>query len=139
MVKNLLVLLYFIEIWLIYNAVLVSGIQHSDPVLYIYIYIYIYIYQFSSSLTHVLLFATLWTAACKASLSFTKSQSLFNLISIQSVITSNHLILCQPLLLPPSILPSTRLFSNKSVFTSGGQSIMVSASASVLSKNTQDL
>ena len=131
MVKNLLVLLYFIEIWLIYNAVLVSGIQHSDPVLYIYIY------QFSSSLTHVLLFATLWTAARKLP-SFTKSQSLFNLIFIQSVIPSNHLILCRPLLLPPSIFPSIRVFIVSQFFTSGSQIIGVSASASVLPMNIQD-
>ena len=132
MVKNLLVLLYFIEIWLIYNAVLVSGIQHSDPVIYIYISV-----QFISH--SCLTLCNPVDCSTQASLSFTKSQSLFNLIFIQAVIPSNHLILCRPLLLPPSILPSTRLFSNKSVFTSGGQSIAVSASASVLSKNTQDL
>ena len=63
----------------------------------------------------VLLFATTWTAARQASLSITNSQSLFKLMSIESVITSTHLILCRPLLLPPSIFPSIRVFSNESV------------------------
>ena len=55
-----------------------------------------------------------WTAACQASLSITNSQSLFKLMSIELVMPSNHLILCHPLL-PPSILPSIRVFSNESV------------------------
>ena len=59
--------------------------------------------------------ATPWTAACQASLSITISQSLFKLMSIQSVMPSNHLILCHPLLLLPSIFPSIRVFSNESV------------------------
>ena len=58
---------------------------------------------------------TPWTAACQASLSITNSQSLPNLLSIESVRPSNHLILCHPLLLLPSILPSIRDFSNESV------------------------
>ena len=58
---------------------------------------------------------TPWTAACQASLSITISQSLFKLMSIESVMPSNHLILCRPLLLLPSIFPSIRLFSNESV------------------------
>ena len=72
--------------------------------------------QFSSvqSLSHVRLFATLWTAAHQTSLSFTNSQSLPNLISIKSVMPSSHLILCRPLLLLPSIPPSIRVFSNES-------------------------
>ena len=57
---------------------------------------------------------TPWTAACQASLSITKSQSLHKLMSIESVMPSNHLILCRPLLLPPSIFPSIRVFSNES-------------------------
>ena len=56
-----------------------------------------------------------WTAAHQASLSFTISQSFFKLISIESVMPSNHLILCHPLLLPPSVSPSIRVFSNESV------------------------
>ena len=58
---------------------------------------------------------TPWTAACQAFLSFTVSQSLLKLMSIESVIPSNHLILCHPLLLLPSIFPSIRVFSNESV------------------------
>ena len=59
--------------------------------------------------------ATPWTAACQASLSITNSQSLFKLMSNESVMPSNHLILCRPLLLPPSIFPYIRVFSNESV------------------------
>ena len=66
-------------------------------------------------LSHVRPFATPWTAACQASLSITKSWRLFKLMSIESVMPSNHLILCCPLLLPPSIFPSIRIFSNESV------------------------
>ena len=73
--------------------------------------------QFSSvqSLSHVRLFATPWTAACQASLSFTNSRSLLKLTSIESVMPSTHLILCCPLRLPPSIFPSIRVLSNESV------------------------
>ena len=59
--------------------------------------------------------ATTWTAACQASLSITNFQSLLKLLSIESVMPSNHLILCCLLLLPPSIFPSIRIFSNESV------------------------
>ena len=65
--------------------------------------------------SHVRLFATPWTAARQASLSITISQSLLKLMSIESLIPSNHLILCHPLLLLPSIFPSITVFSNKSV------------------------
>ena len=58
---------------------------------------------------------TSWTAACQASLSITNCQTLFKLMSIESVMPSNHLILCHPLLLLPSIFPSIRVFSNESV------------------------
>ena len=72
--------------------------------------------QFSSvqSLSHVQLFATPWTAAHQASLTITNSQSLLKLMSTESVMLSNHLILCHPLLLPPSIFTSIRVFSNES-------------------------
>ena len=65
-------------------------------------------------LSCVWLFVTPWTAARQASLSFTISQSLLKLMSIESMMPSNHLILCRPLLLPPSVLPSIRVFSNES-------------------------
>ena len=65
------------------------------------------------SLSQVQLFATPWTAACQASLSFTISQSLLKLMSIESVMPSNRLILCLPLLLLPSIFPSIRVFFNE--------------------------
>ena len=66
-------------------------------------------------LSHFRLFAIPWTASCQASLSITNSRSLLKLMSIESVMPSNHLILCHPFLLPPSILPSIRGFSNESV------------------------
>ena len=74
-------------------------------------------FQFSSvqSLSHAQLFATPWTVPHQASLSITNSWSLLKLMSIELVIPSNHLILCHPLLLLPSIFPSIRVFSNESV------------------------
>ena len=66
-------------------------------------------------LSRVRLFVIPWTAACQPSLSITNSRSLFKLTSIKSVMPSNHLILCRPLLLLPSIFPSIRVFSNESV------------------------
>ena len=73
--------------------------------------------QFSSVqlLSCVQLFVTPWTAAHQASLSITDSRSLLKLLSIESVMPSNHLILCCPLLIPPSIFPSIKVFSNESV------------------------
>ena len=70
--------------------------------------------SFIQLLSHVQLFATPWTAACQASLSVTNSQSLFKLMLIEPVLPSNHLILCCPLLLLPSIFPNIRIFSNES-------------------------
>ena len=90
------------------------------------------------SLSHVQLFATPWTAARQATLSITNSWSLLRLMSIASVMPSNHLILCR-LLLPLSIFPSIKFFFLLSwFFTSGGQSPRVSVSASVLPMNIQD-
>ena len=66
------------------------------------------------SLSRVRLFVTPWTAEHQASLSFTISQSLLKLMSIESVISSNHLVLCYPLLLLPSVFPSIRVFFNES-------------------------
>ena len=86
------------------------------------------------SLSRVRLFATPWTTAHQASLSRSPPKPL----SIESVMPSNHLILCRPLLLLPSIFPSFRVFSNESALHIRWQSIGVSASKSVLPMNTQD-
>ena len=74
----------------------------------------IYKYFVVQSLSHVQLFVTSWTAARQAFLSFTISQRLLKLMSIESVMPSNHLILCHPLPCLPSIFPSIRVFSNES-------------------------
>ena len=96
--------------------------------------------QFSSVqlLSRVQLFAAPWTAARQASLSITHSRCLLKLMFIESVMPSNHLILCHPLLLLPSIFPRIRVFSNESALASGSQSTGASAVASVLPMNTQD-
>ena len=72
-------------------------------------------YSIVQSLSHVLLSATLWTAARQVSLSITNSRNLFKLMSIETVMPSNHLILCHPLFLLPLIFPGIRVFSNESV------------------------
>ena len=87
------------------------------------------------SLTGVQLFVTPWTAAHHASLSFTISQSLLKLTSIETVMPSNPLILCHPLLFLPSIFPISVSFPVSQLFTSGGHSIGTSASASILPMN----
>ena len=87
------------------------------------------------SLSRVQLFTTPWTAACQASLSITNSWSLLKLVYVESVMPCNHLILCRPLLLPPSIFPASGSFQMSQFFASDGQSIRVSASASVLPMN----
>ena len=79
-----------------------------------------------------------WTAACQASLSITNSPSLLKLASIESVMPSNHLILCHPFLLMPSVFPSIGSFPVSQFFASGGQTIGVSDSASVFPMNIQD-
>ena len=96
--------------------------------------------QFSSvhSLSRVRLFATPSTRARQASLSITDSRSSLRLMSIVSMMPSNHLIFCCPRLLLPSILPASGSFQMSQLFASGGQSIGVSASTSVLPMNTQD-
>ena len=90
------------------------------------------------SFSRVWLFVIPWTAACQASLSITNSWSLLKLMSIESVMPFNHLILFCPLLLLPSIFPQIRVFPLSQFFASGGQSFGVSASASVLPMNIQD-
>ena len=79
---------------------------------------------------------TLWTTACQTSLSITISQSLLKLVSIELVMPPNYFIVCRPLILP-SIFPSVGVFSVSWLFASGGQSIGASASAWVLSMNSQ--
>ena len=96
------------------------------------------IFSTVQSLSRVWLFATPWTAARQASLSITNSQSPPKPMSIESVMPSNHLILCRLLLLPPSIFLLSGSFPMSQLFASGGQSIGVSASTSVLPMNTQD-
>ena len=114
---------FFIDVTLICNIMKVSFVQH-----YISTSVYPTVcsppktqfpsitIHFSSvqSLSRVQLFATPWTAARQASLSITNSQSLPKLMSVESVMPSNHLILCRPLLLLPSIFPNIRVFSNES-------------------------
>ena len=94
--------------------------------------------QFSSvqSLSHVRLFATPWTAARQASLSITNSQSLLKLTSIESVMSSNRLIFCHPLLLPSSF-PALGSLPMSQLFISGGKNIELSASASFPPKKSQ--
>ena len=89
------------------------------------------------SLSRVQLFATPWTAAHQVSPSITTSWSLLKLMSIESFMPSNHIILCRPLLLPPSIFPSIRVFSVSQLLASGGQSFGTSASASLLAMHIQ--
>ena len=78
-----------------------------------HILLILYIAAIILSISRVRLFATLWTAACQASLSYTISQSLLKLMSIELVMPSNHLVLCHPSLLLPSIFPSIKVFSNE--------------------------
>ena len=80
-----------------------------------YIIIAYVFFSSAQSLSRVRLFATPWTATHQASLSITNSWNLLKLMAIESVMPSNHLILCHPLCLPPSIFPSIRVFSNESV------------------------
>ena len=97
-----------------------------------------FIYLVVQSLSRVPLFVTPWTAAHHASLSFTTSWSLLKLISFKSVMPSNHLILCNPLLLLPLIFPSIRVFPNESALRIRWPKYWkTSASASVLAMNTQ--
>ena len=95
------------------------------------------ILQFSSvqSFSRVQLYTNTWTAECQASLPITSSQSSPKLMSIESMIPSSHLILCRPFLLLPSIFPATGTFPRVSTLALGGQSIGVSASASVFPMN----
>ena len=119
---------------MIFPNFLAHWVQHFNSIIVI-----VLIWNRSDqSLSRVQLFATPWIAARQASLSITNSQSSLRLMSIELVMPSNHLILCCPLLLLPSIFPSIRVFPSSQFFSSGGQSNGVSASASVLPMNIQD-
>ena len=111
-----------------------SSILYIYLYLFIYIYIQIFVFQL---LSHVQLFETPWTAAYQAPLSFTISQKLFKLMSIESVMPSNHLILCHPLSSSLQSFPASESFLMSQHFTSCGQSIGASASTSVLPINIQ--
>ena len=93
--------------------------QHFSPLIFLSLSMNLclkfLIFSLVQSLSHVQLFVSPWIAACQASLSITNSQSLLKLMYIKSVMPSNHLVLCHPLLLPPSIFPSIRVFCNESV------------------------
>ena len=89
------------------------------------------------SLSHVQFFETPWTAACQAFLSTTVSLSLLKLMSFESVIPSNHLILCHPFSSCPKFFSASRFFPMSRLLASGGQSIWASVSASVLPMNIQ--
>ena len=95
-------------------------------------------YCLVQSLSCVQFFVTPWTAARPASLSITSSRSLLKFMSIESVMPSNHLILCCSLLLLPQSCPALGSFPMRQFFASGGQRFGVSASTSVLPMNTQD-
>ena len=96
--------------------------------------------QFSSVqlLSHVLLFATPWIAACQAFLSITNSWSLSKPMSIESVMSCNHLIPCRPLLLLPPVLPSIRVFSNESALCMRRPKYWSFSFSISPSRNTQD-
>ena len=119
---------------LMINRIISDSVQKIVNTTYIYIYTHTHIHTFCGNilnifkpftiiqsfssvqlLSRVQLFVTPWTAAHQASQSITNSQSLLKLMSIELVMPSNHLILCHPLLLQPSIFPSIRVFSNESV------------------------
>ena len=95
-------------------------------------------FQFSSVAQSCLILWPPQVAACQSSLSITNSQSLFKLMFTKLMISFNHFILCCPVLLLPSIFPASGSFQMSQFFTSGGQSIGVSALASILTMNIQD-
>ena len=112
-------------------SVALSGCSSSFPTTSVCISVLRALSPSVQSFSQVQLFATPWIAARQASLSITNSQSLHKLMSITSVKPSNYLILCHPLLLPPSIFSASGSFPMSQFFASGAQSIGVSPSASV--------
>ena len=106
--------LYCLEAWMDAACVIRNTLPHDTAYETQLTRVHLHFAAAVQSLSRVWLSATTWTAARQASLSFTISQSLSKLMSIQSVMPSNPLILCRPLLLLPSIFPSIRVFSNES-------------------------
>ena len=96
----------FVATWLDLEIIILSKVSQKEKDKY---------HSSVQSLSRVQRFAAPWTAACQASLSMTNSQSLLKLMPIKSVMPSNHLILCCPLLLLPSVFPRVRVFSSESV------------------------
>ena len=135
--------LFFDRRWK-YTCFIMCQFQVYSKVIYLYVYICLFFLRFSSnfssvqSLGGVRLFPTPWRASPQVSLSITNSRSLLKLMSIESEMPSNYCILCHPLLLLPSNFPTSRSFPMSQFFTSGGQSIAVSASTSVFPMNIQD-
>ena len=119
------------------NKNMLKVTNHQENVTQNYICPHTCEYQLVQLLSLLRPFGNPQTATCQASLSITNSQSFLKLMSIESVMPSNHLILCHPLLLPLSIFPSIRVFSNKLVLHIR-PNIGVSASVSVLPRNIQD-
>ena len=89
------------------------GLELRDTSRHIWTYLLLLAFSSVQSLSCVWLFATPWTAACQASLSITNAQSLLKFLFVKLVMPSNHLILCRPLLLLPSIFPSIRVFPSE--------------------------
>jgi len=112
-----------------------SSLSDFPRLFFLVLIISFYFSQSVQSLSPVWLFETPWTAAHQSSLSITNSCSLLKLMSIQSVMPSNHLILCRPLLLLPSIFPSIRVFSNESVLCIRWPNTVISPSESILPMN----
>ena len=100
------------EIYWLTVLLFVPSLSHPVYILLLRSSSHVFAFVFQS-LSHVQIFANPWTAACQASLSFTVSWSLLKFMSIESVMLSNHLVLCHPLLLLPSTFPSIRVFSNE--------------------------
>ena len=105
----------FVATWMDLEIVILSEVSQTEKDKCHMISLICGIFTSVQSLSLVWLFVTPWTAAHQASLSITNSQSSLRLMSIESVMPSNHLILCRLLVLPPSIFPSIRVFSNESV------------------------
>ena len=114
-----------------FDSLWLRGLQHSR------LYVLHHLFQFSS-VSHVWLFVTPWTAAHQDSMSIINSQSLLKLMFIELLIPSNHVILCCPLLLLPPIPPSIKVFSNESALCIRWPKYWSFSFSSVLPMNTQD-